>query len=82
MGRLGARQREVLVMRNGLSQPYGEIARTLGISIGTVKSRIGRARGSLRVLLEQAYSELQPRTSLFECFEPLRSGGRVAVASL
>jgi len=43
MDRLGASQREILVLRNGQSQSYADIAETLGINIGTVKSRIGRA---------------------------------------
>lgn len=44
--------REILVLRelNGLS--YGEMAGALGIPLGTVESRLYRARGSLRALLE------------------------------
>jgi RNA polymerase sigma-70 factor (ECF subfamily) len=80
MERLGARQREVLVMRNGLDQSYGDIAQELGISIGTVKSRIGRARESLRALLAQSYPDLQPGASLFEWFESMRTSGPVAIA--
>ncbi len=45
---LNDKHREVLVLRNIKSLSYEEIAVELGISIGTVKSRIARARESLR----------------------------------
>ncbi len=45
---LNVKHREVLVLRNVKSLSYEEIANHLGISIGTVKSRIARARESLR----------------------------------
>ncbi len=45
---LNVKHREVLVLRNVKSLSYEEIANELGISIGTVKSRIARARESLR----------------------------------
>ncbi len=80
MEKLGARQREILVRRNGLNQSYGDIAKELGITIGTVKSRIGRARENLRALLSQAYPELAPDASPFDWFESIRSCCRVGVA--
>ena len=45
---LNDKHREVLVLRNVRSLSYDEIATQLDISIGTVKSRIARARESLR----------------------------------
>jgi RNA polymerase sigma-70 factor (ECF subfamily) len=48
MERLGAKHREILILRNVKNQTYEEIAQILGISVGTVKSRIARARESLR----------------------------------
>ncbi len=81
MEKLGPNQREILALRNGLNQSYGEIARELGISIGTVKSRIGRARESLRALLAEAYPELAPDASPFDWFEPMRSYRHASVAS-
>ena len=48
MERLGAKHREILILRNVKNLSYEEIADILGISIGTVKSRIARARESLR----------------------------------
>jgi RNA polymerase sigma-70 factor (ECF subfamily) len=80
MEKLGTRQREILILRNGLDQSYGEIACALGISIGTVKSRIGRAREKLRGLIAQAFPELPEDASPFDWFEPIRSCGRVEVA--
>jgi RNA polymerase sigma-70 factor, ECF subfamily len=80
MEKLGSRQREILRLRNGLDRSYGEIADALGISIGTVKSRIGRAREKLRELISQAYPELPAGASPFEWFENIRSSGRVGVA--
>jgi RNA polymerase sigma-70 factor (ECF subfamily) len=48
MERLNAKHREILVLRNVKNLSYDEIAAILGISVGTVKSRIARARESLR----------------------------------
>jgi len=48
MEKLSAKHREILVLRNVKNFSYEEIAAVLGISIGTVKSRIARARESLR----------------------------------
>jgi len=57
MGRLSVRQREILTLRNLLEHSYEEIADILGIGMGTVKSRIARARKDLRRLLAQTYPE-------------------------
>ncbi len=48
MGKLGAKHREILILRNIKNMTYEEIAEILAISVGTVKSRIARARESLR----------------------------------
>jgi RNA polymerase sigma-70 factor (ECF subfamily) len=55
MERLGAKHREILVLRNVKNLSYEEIADILGISIGTVKSRIARARESLRSKLGEDF---------------------------
>lgn len=51
MNGLGDKHREVLVLRNVNNLSYAEIAQSLEISVGTVKSRIARARESLRALM-------------------------------
>ena len=48
MERLNRKHREVLILRNIKNMSYENIAGVLGISVGTVKSRIARARESLR----------------------------------
>jgi RNA polymerase sigma-70 factor (ECF subfamily) len=80
MGQLGARQREILLRRNGQDQSYGEIASALGITIGTVKSRIGRAREKLRRLMAEAYPDVPQKASPLAWFDSIRSSGRVGVA--
>jgi RNA polymerase sigma-70 factor (ECF subfamily) len=80
MEKLSAKQREILTLRNGLDQSYEGIARALGINIGTVKSRIARARENLRALLAQLYPEFGPGTSPAEWFAPARSFSRLEVA--
>lgn len=76
MGRLGLGHREILTQRNLLNRTYDEIAATLGISIGTVKSRIARARQSLRQLLAQACPEFAVDSSPGEWFDSARAPGR------
>ena len=49
--RLTDEHREVLLLRYMQELDYGEIARALRISEGTVKSRISRARRQLREIL-------------------------------
>jgi RNA polymerase sigma-70 factor (ECF subfamily) len=48
MEKIRAKHREILILRNIKNLSYEEIAVVLGISVGTVKSRIARARESLR----------------------------------
>lgn len=55
MQRLSAKHREILVLRNVKNMSYEEISAVLGISIGTVKSRIARARESLRSKLGEDF---------------------------
>lgn len=81
MERLNAGQREILILRNSQQLSYQEIARRLDIDIGTVKSRIGRARERLRSLLTEAYAGSHPReasrTGLW--FEPARPAGLLGI---
>jgi RNA polymerase sigma-70 factor (ECF subfamily) len=48
MEKLNAKHREILILRNVKNLSYEEIAAILHLSIGTVKSRIARARDRLR----------------------------------
>jgi RNA polymerase sigma-70 factor (ECF subfamily) len=68
---LDDRHRQVLVFSAGLGLSYEEIAQTLGIRIGTVRSRLSRARQKLRELLEadgqyKAYDDSARRDSVAE----------------
>jgi len=60
MANLEPSHREILTMRTSLHLSYDEIAVSMGISVGTVKSRISRARESLRALLAQSAPEFAP----------------------
>jgi RNA polymerase sigma-70 factor (ECF subfamily) len=72
MERLEPAQREILRLRNTLNHSYDEIADALGIKVGTVKSRIARARSSLRVLIAEDAPELSSGSGLATWFEGLR----------
>ena len=49
--------REVLILRDVEDLSYEEIAAVTGLPDGTVKSRIHRARGQLKALVEKAMGE-------------------------
>jgi RNA polymerase sigma-70 factor (ECF subfamily) len=80
MGRLEPHHREILVLRNTHNLSYDEIAGRLGINAGTVKSRIARARESLRAKLAATCPEFAPDADPSDWFEPARHPGRLAPA--
>lgn len=80
MDKLDPRHREILTLRNLLHRSYDEIAAALGINVGTVKSRIARARENLRALLAEACPEFSPAAAPADWFEPARTTGRLALA--
>ena len=55
-------QRAVFVLREYHDLDYSEIAAALELDLGTVKSRLARARGALRARLEVALPELKERS--------------------
>lgn len=52
--KLDPQQRAVIVLRDIEQMSYGEIAQTLDMEVGTVKSRIARGRKNLREIIEAA----------------------------
>lgn len=62
VGALPDAQRAVLVLREYHELDYGEIAAVLEIDLGTVKSRLARARTALRAHLETTLPELAARS--------------------
>ena len=54
IGRLAADHRAVIIMRDIQGLAYEEIAEVLGIALGTVKSRLNRARMALKDELQRA----------------------------
>lgn len=49
--------REALILADVEDMPYEEIAQIMGVPVGTVKSRIHRARAQLKTLVERALGE-------------------------
>jgi RNA polymerase sigma-70 factor (ECF subfamily) len=81
MEKLPNAQREILAMRNLLNRSYDEIANTLGIRVGTVKSRIARARGQLRILMSETCPEFGDHANASDWFEPSRSSAAAGLQS-
>lgn len=52
---LDEKHKEIILLRDIQDMEYEEIAKILGIPVGTVKSRINRARESLKVILERMH---------------------------
>ncbi len=72
MEELAPRQREILTLRNLLNRSYREIATTLGIRFGTVKSRIYRARENLRKKLQERCPDLETEGDFMRSIMPDR----------
>ena len=52
--RLSAHQRQVFILRELEGKSYGEIAEITGCNVGTVKSRLNRARDTFAAIIEPA----------------------------
>jgi RNA polymerase sigma-70 factor (ECF subfamily) len=81
MQNLDAPQREILSLRNIKNRSYAEISHVLGINVGTVKSRIARARENLRKLLTQVCPEFGENELPSAWFESARSAGGLVAAA-
>jgi RNA polymerase sigma-70 factor (ECF subfamily) len=57
IGRLPPDQREAVILRDRLGLSQEEVAETLGIRVGAVKSRLFRARETLKVELKKVLGE-------------------------
>jgi len=73
IAQLDEQPREILALLNQSNLSYREIARVLDINLGTVKSRIARARRNLQKYLQQRCTEFGPQAALTDWFEPRRS---------
>jgi RNA polymerase sigma-70 factor (ECF subfamily) len=60
LSRLSPEHRAVLIMKDMEGQKYETMAEILGVPIGTIRSRLHRARSELRELLEQDEKEVEP----------------------
>jgi RNA polymerase sigma-70 factor, ECF subfamily len=60
LGELSVDYREVIVLREIEGLSYSEIANTIDAPVGTVMSRLSRARGELRDLLRQGDAKDEP----------------------
>ena len=57
IGRLPREQREAVILRDRMGMSQEEVAETLGIRVGAVKSRLFRARETLKVELKRLLGE-------------------------
>jgi RNA polymerase sigma-70 factor (ECF subfamily) len=57
--RLGQSDQQIVYLRYFLDMSVDETAQSLGVPPGTVKSRLHRALGRLRSVIEREYPELK-----------------------
>jgi RNA polymerase sigma factor (sigma-70 family) len=62
---LPAHYREILALRHARGLSYRDIAELTGISMGTVMSRLSRARGHLVSRIKESEARATPRRSMF-----------------
>ena len=79
MARLRPPQQKILNLRVARGATYDVIAEELGISVGTVKSRVARARQTLRLMLTQVCPEFGRGELPDKWFETFRSSDGIAV---
>ncbi len=81
MERLDAGHREILRLRTILNQSYDQIASTLQLNVGTVKSRIARARRSLQLLMLKACPDMAAEASTHDLLGAFRGATSAGSAS-
>lgn len=64
MQQLPVDQRHALVLVGAAGLSYDEVAKICGCAVGTVKSRVNRARGTLAAILEKRASAPRVRTEI------------------
>ena len=57
LSQVSASYREAVILRDIQELSYEEIAEIMGITVGTVKSKINRGRAQLQILLKDIYKE-------------------------
>ena len=62
MRHLDPRERAIVVLHYFLGMPLTDVSATLGVPIGTVKSRLHRALGEMRVVVETGPATADPAT--------------------
>jgi RNA polymerase sigma-70 factor, ECF subfamily len=72
MAGLAGESSEILMLRCEGNQSYAEISRTLGLSVGTVKSRLSRARERLRAAMLLACPEFAGGDESGQWFDAVR----------
>lgn len=75
--RLRRQEREVLVLCVWSGLDYAQAAEALGVPVGTVRSRLSRARARLRRLSEEDGAGSAGGTEVKNVMEPLRGRGEV-----
>ncbi len=81
MAGLAAESAEILTLRCEGNQSYAQISRTLGLSVGTVKSRLSRARERLRTAMQLACPEFANVDESGDWFDAVRPVSGHAIAS-
>jgi RNA polymerase sigma-70 factor (ECF subfamily) len=74
MEQLEPPQRAILELRSATNRSYHEIAQELGLKVGTVKSRLSRARISLRKLMATGCPDFENNACTGDWFQHLALG--------
>ncbi|PLR21913.1 RNA polymerase subunit sigma-70 [Caulobacter zeae] len=85
MALLPTEQREALIMVGAGGLPYEEVAEIVGVAVGTIKSRVSRARAALAAILADGLDSegyvapaAGPMAAILGQLDALRGGRQVA----